>query len=99
MTLTNRQARLLRRADRALRRSDPDLASKLSIFARLAAAEQMPAQEQLRTRLRLTWARRVLQWPAAAAGFLVVFTGGGFRSTTARGAASRRSARENRETR
>jgi hypothetical protein len=65
VTLPYRQGRLLRRADRALCRSDPDLASMLSIFARLAAAERMPAREQLRP--RLTWARRVLLWPAAAA--------------------------------
>jgi len=48
MTLPYRQERLVRRADRVLRRSDPDLASMLSIFARLAAAEGMPAREQLR---------------------------------------------------
>jgi hypothetical protein len=72
----------------------------LSIFARLTAAERMPDWEQLRPRPRLTWARRVLQWPAAGALFLVVFaTGGGSRAATARGAASRRRARENRETR
>lgn len=29
----------------------------LSIFARLAAAERMPAQEQLQPRLRLPWFR------------------------------------------
>jgi hypothetical protein len=98
MTLPYRQRRLLRRADRALCRSDPDLASMLSIFARLAAAETMPAREQLPP--RLTWARRVLLWPAAAAVFLVVFAAGaGPRAATARGAAARRSARENRETR
>jgi len=59
MTLPYRQERLLRRADHALRRSDPDLASMLSIFARLTAAEGMPAREQLRP--RPAWARRVLQ--------------------------------------
>ena len=35
MTLPYREERLLRRVDHALRRSDPDLASLLSIFARL----------------------------------------------------------------
>jgi hypothetical protein len=62
MTLPHRQLRLLRRADRALRRSDPDLASMLSIFTRLAAAEAMPAREQLRpqpTRARRMIFRRV----------------------------------------
>jgi hypothetical protein len=44
MTLPNREARLLRRVDHALCRSDPDLASLLSIFARLNAAEAMPAR-------------------------------------------------------
>ena len=100
MTLPYRQGRLLRRADRALRRSDPDLASMLSIFARLTAADLMPAREQLRSRPRLAWARRVLLWPVAGAVFLVVFAaGGGPRAATARGAAARRGARENRETR
>jgi hypothetical protein len=67
VTLPNRQGRLLRRAERALCRSDPDLASMLSIFARLTAAERMPAREQLRP--RLPWARRLLLWPVAAAAF------------------------------
>jgi hypothetical protein len=40
-------------------RSDPDLASMLSIFACLAASERMPAQEQLRS--RLPWGRRAGQ--------------------------------------
>ena len=39
MTLPCRQERLARRADRALCRSDPHLASLLSIFAQLNAAE------------------------------------------------------------
>lgn len=70
----------------------------LSIFARLDAAEQMPAQEQLRP--RLPWARRVLRWPVAAAVFLVVFAAGrGSSAATARGAASRHCASEDRETR
>jgi len=42
MTLTYRQERLLRRADRELSQSDPDLASMLSIFARITAAERLP---------------------------------------------------------
>jgi hypothetical protein len=102
MTLPHHQGRLLRRADRALRRSDPDLASMLSIFARLTAAERMPAQEQLRPRPRprLTWARRVLMRPVAAAAFLVVLAArGGSRAATACGAASRRGGGESRETR
>ncbi len=70
----------------------------LSIFARLTAAEGMPAQEQLGP--RLPWAQRVLRWPVAAAVFLATFTAGGGSSVApARGAASRRAASENRETR
>jgi hypothetical protein len=105
MTLPYRQGRLLRRADRALSRSDPDLASMLSIFARLTAAEGMPAREQLRSRLtwprpRLTWVRRVLLWPVAAAVLLVVFAaGGGSSAAMAHGAASRRRASAERESR
>jgi hypothetical protein len=100
MTLPHRQERLLRRADRALCQSDPDLASMLSIFARLSAAERMPAREQLRPRTRLTWVRRVLQRPVAAAAFLVVFaTGGGSSAGKARDASSRRRSSENRDTR
>jgi hypothetical protein len=89
MTLPYRQERLVRRADRVLRRSDPDLASMLSIFARLAAAEGMPAREQLRPQLH--WAWRVLLWPAAAvAGFAVFAAGGGSRAAAACSAAARR---------
>lgn len=40
--------RRLRRIDRKLRRSDPELASMLSIFSRLTAGETMPMREQLR---------------------------------------------------
>ena len=75
MSLPYRQERLLRRADRALCRSDPDLASMLSIFARVTADEKMPAWEQLRP--QLTWPWRVLLWPVASAAFLVVFAAGG----------------------
>ena len=82
MTLPYRQERLLRRADRAICQSDPDLASMLSIFARITAPERLPAWEQLRP--KLTWALNVLLWPVAAAAFLVVFVaGGGSRAATA----------------
>jgi len=95
MTLAYRQERLLRRADHALDRSDPDLASMLSIFARLTAAEGMPAREQLPA--RRVWDWRVLLWPVAALSFLVVFAvvfaaGGGSKAATACGAACRRCA-------
>jgi hypothetical protein len=82
MTLPYREERLLRRVDNALRRSDPDLASLLSIFARLNAAEAMPARERLRP--QPNWAWRGLLWPVAAVAFLVaalsflvVFAAGG----------------------
>jgi hypothetical protein len=94
MTLAYRQERLLRRADHALRRSDPDLATMLSIFTRLTAAEAMPSSEQLRPRRAWDW--RVLLWPVAAVAFLIVFAvvfaaGGGSRAATAcsRGASGR----------
>ena len=54
MTLPYRQERLLRRTDRALSRVRPHLASMLSIFARITAAERLPAWEQLRPRLTLS---------------------------------------------
>jgi hypothetical protein len=44
MTLPYREERLLRRADHALCRSDPNLASLLSVFAWLNAAEPMPVR-------------------------------------------------------
>ena len=68
MTLTYRQERLLRRADRALSESDPDLATMLSIFARITAAEGLPAWEQLGA--RLTRALTIALWPVAALVFL-----------------------------
>jgi hypothetical protein len=48
MSLPGRQRRRLRRIDAAVCRSDPHLASMLSIFARLTAGEAMPGREQLR---------------------------------------------------
>lgn len=90
MTLSYRQERLLRRTDHALCRSDPELASMLSIFARITAPEGLPAWEQLRP--KATWGWNILLWPVAAAVFLVVFVaGGGSRAATACSvAASRR---------
>jgi hypothetical protein len=88
MTLPYRQERLLRRTERALSASDPDLAKMLSIFTRITLAERLPAREQLRP--RPTWAWSVLLWPVAAAAFLVVFVaGGGSRAATACSAAAR----------
>jgi hypothetical protein len=91
MTLSYRQERLLRRADRELTESDPDLASMLSIFARIAASDRLPAWEQLGA--RLTRGLSVLLWPVAALVFLAVFmVDGEIRPATARGAAARRRA-------
>jgi hypothetical protein len=88
MTLPYRQERLLRRTEGALCESDPHLASMLSIFAQITAAERLPAWEQLRPRLAWVWS--LLLWPAAAVVFLVVFVaGGGSRAATACGAAVR----------
>ena len=75
MTLPYRQERLLRRTDRALSESDPNLAARLSIFARMTGAERLPAWEQRRP--RLAWAGRAALWPVAALAFLVVFVAGG----------------------
>lgn len=75
MTLPYRQERVLRGVDRALSQSDPDLASMLSIFTRINAADRMPSWERLRP--KLTFALSALLWPAAAAVFLVIFVGGG----------------------
>jgi hypothetical protein len=89
MTLSYRQERLLRHTDRELSESDPDLASMLSIFARITAAERLPAWEQLGA--RLTRALSVLLWPVAAAVFLAFFIADGeIRPATACGAEVRR---------
>jgi hypothetical protein len=91
MTLPYRQERLLRRTDRALRESDPHLASMLSIFARITAAERLPAWEQLGA--RLTRALSALLWPVAAVVFLAFFIADGeIRPATACGAEVRRRA-------
>jgi hypothetical protein len=76
--------RRLRRIDRELRRSDPELASMLSIFSRLNAGETMPTREQLRRSPVLGW--HLLQWPIVSLAFLVVFAAGGG-SDAAHGAA------------
>jgi hypothetical protein len=86
VTLPYRQERLLRRTARALSESDPDLASMLSIFGRITAAERLPAWEQRRP--RLAWVGRAALWPVAAIAFLVVFVaGGGSRAAVACSAA------------
>jgi hypothetical protein len=88
--------RRLRRIDRELRRSDPELASMLAIFDRLNAGEAMPGWEQVRPAPPPAPGWHVLMWPIAGMAFLVVFAAGGGAST-ARGAAAacggRRSAR------
>src|ERR1700678_562769 len=93
MTLPYREERLLRRVDHALGRSDPDLASLLSVFAWLNAADPMPVRERLRP--QPSWAWRVLLSPVAAVAFLVaalaflvvLTAGGGLANARACGAA------------
>jgi Protein of unknown function (DUF3040) len=65
MGIAYRQRRLLRRIDRALSRSDPELAAMLSMFSRLNASEGMPARGQLRTAAAPGW--HLMPWPAACA--------------------------------
>jgi len=67
--------RRLRRIDRELRRSDPELASMLSIFSRVNAGELMPGWEQVRTSRVLDW--HLPLWPMASLAFLIVFAAGG----------------------
>ena len=67
--------RRLRRIDRELRRSDPELAAMLSIFSRLNAGEMMPGWEQVRTSPVLDW--HLPLWPLASVAFLIVFAAGG----------------------
>ena len=70
-----RGRRRLRVIDRELRRSDPELASMLSIFSRLNAGEMMPGWEQVRTSPVLDW--HLPLWPLASVAFLIVFAAGG----------------------
>jgi hypothetical protein len=70
MSLPYRQQRRLRRIGHALRQSDPELAAKLSIFAQVGAAEELPGWEQLPTSRKPIW--RVLRWPVKTAVFLLV---------------------------
>jgi hypothetical protein len=80
--------RRLRRIDRELRRSDPELASMLAIFARLNADEAMPGWEQVRPPPAPPPGWHVLLWPIAGAAFLVVFAAGGGASTARSAAAA-----------
>ena len=56
-----------------LARSDPRLASMLTIFSRLAAGEEMPAREKIRVRrgrLAVLRRRRALRYPRQGTAFL-----------------------------
>ena len=66
MSLSRRQRRLLNRIDDAVSGSDSRLASMLAIFGQLAADEDLPGQEQLRT--QRSWARAGLPptWATSA---------------------------------
>jgi hypothetical protein len=70
MSLPYRHQRDLLRIARALRRSDPHLASMFLIFTRISADEELPRREQLRTPLALVWA--FLIWPADAGARLAM---------------------------
>ena len=89
--------RRLRRIDRELRRSDPELASMLAIFARLNAGEAMPGWEQVRPPAPPVPGWHVLMWPIAGMAFLLVYAAGGGAGTARSAAAAcggRRSARD-----
>jgi hypothetical protein len=75
MTLPYRQRRRLRGIARRLRRSDPDLASMLSGFGSLGAAEQLPSREQMPA--SRVWARPLARLVDCAAFVLVCIAGGG----------------------
>ena len=66
MSLSRRQRRLLNRIDDAVSGSDSRLASMLAIFGQLAADEDLPGQEQLRT--QRSWARAGLPRGAVSRG-------------------------------
>jgi hypothetical protein len=71
MSLSRRQRRLLSRIDDAVGQSDSRLASMLAVFGELAAGEELPGHEQLRTprsRVRTGWP------PAAAAAIAMLIT-------------------------
>jgi hypothetical protein len=70
MSLPYRHQRDLLRIARALRRSDPHLASMFLIFTRISTDEGLPQREQLRTPLALVWA--FLIWPVDAGARLAV---------------------------
>jgi hypothetical protein len=70
MSLPYRHQRDLLRTARALRRSDPHLASMFLIFTRISADEGLPRREQLRTPLALVWA--FLIWPVDAGARLAL---------------------------
>jgi hypothetical protein len=80
--------RRLRRIDRELRRSDPELASMLAIFARLNAGEAMPGWEQVRPPPPPVPGWHVLMWPIAGVAFLLVYAAGGGASTARSAAAA-----------
>ena len=52
MSLNVRERHMLRAIEARLTRADPKLAAKLGMFARLTAAERMPATERIRARGR-----------------------------------------------
>jgi hypothetical protein len=68
MSLTHRERNQLYRIESGLLRSDPKLASMLSVFASLSAGQCMPAGEQVATWGHIaTWLTRIRQAAALIA--------------------------------
>jgi hypothetical protein len=57
MQIPHNQQRLLRRIERRLCRSDPQLAAMLAIFAQLYASEVLTSPEQRARARRIAWLR------------------------------------------
>jgi hypothetical protein len=55
MQFPYRRQRLLRRIERGLRRSDPQLAAMLAVFAQLYASEVLASPEERATAHRMAW--------------------------------------------
>lgn len=64
MQLPYHQQRLLRRIDRTLRRSDPQLAAMLAIFAQLYVGDVLTSPEQRPPARRAAWLFAAVAWLA-----------------------------------
>lgn len=79
MSLRRREQRQLQLTDRAVSRSDPQLAGMLAVFSRVAADEPMPCHEELRTLANGMPGR--MRPAAAAIRFLIARIGAVVQST------------------